>query len=376
MAYDNHFQDEPTFGGADQFDDIPISSQKIQFEGLKKAAAKAERKRERKRRRNERTGKIAACVLLVLILIGVIVAVSVVEEAEKILYQDSLEDVSDIPSMSPTKRTRRPTNPTSPSPTVAPKPTAHLMTPSPAGRDATSPVAAPTDSPTKSPAPTSILRDSYTFDPVADTYLHLNGIQKKKIHGREERLSVQRGSKEASLPGEEGLPAIVTLIEFDTTKESGDTKALPERSRWPLAENQVNVILRIHHVPKNSVDLDELEGEDDIFVDVEVHRLPNNHDLDIELLTGEVFNNGPKSVREGKLITRQKVAPTDTVLEIDVTSSMFLVDEANVFGDEQVLLLLKVYWEEKSQSHDLFESRESDNGSPQLIFSNMISEER
>jgi len=374
MGYDGHFQDEPTFGGADQFDDIPIPSQKIQFEGLKKAAAKAERKRERKRRRNERTGKIAAVVLLILILIGILLAVSFVSKAEKVLYQDSLEDVTDIPTMSPTKR--RPTYPTSPSPTVAPKPTAHLMTSSPTGRGATSPIAAPTDSPTKSPAPTSILRDSYTFDPVADTYLHLNGIHKNKIHGHEERLSVQRGNRDSTLPGEEGLPTIVSLIQFDTTKESGDTKALPERSRWPLAENQVSVILRIHHVPKDSVDLDELSVEDDLPVNVEVYRLPNNHDLDIESLTGEVFDNGPKSVTEGKLIAQQKVAPTDTVLEIDLTSSMFLVEDANLFGDEQVLLLLKVYWEETSHAHDLFESRESDNGSPQLIFSNMISEER
>lgn len=373
MGYDNHFQDEPAFGGVDQFDDIPISSQKIEFEGFKKAAAKAERRRERRRRRNERTGKIAACVLLLLIFIGILLAVSFVEKAKIVLYQDSLEDATDIPTMSPTKR--RPTYPTSPSPTVAPKPTVHLMTPSPTSRSGALPIPAPTDSPTKSPAPTSILRDSYTFEPVADTYLHLNGIHKNKIHGREERLSVQRGNRDSTLPGEEGLPTIVSLIAFDTTKESGDTKALPKRSRWPESESKVNVMLQIHHVPKNSEDLDELSVDDILPVNVEVYRLPNNHDLDIELLTGEEFDNAPKSVTEGILIAQQMVEPTDTVLEIDVTSSMFLAEGATGFGDEQVLLLLKIYWEETANTHDLFQSRESDDGSPQLIFSNMLSEE-
>ena len=376
MAYDSYFEDEIALDGSDAFEDIPVSTQKVEFEGFKKAASKAERRRERRRRRNERTGKIAACVILLCIIIAIILAVVFVEETEHILYGDSLQPLTETPTMSPT--VAKPTMPTSPSPTIAPKPTLSMLTPSPTGPRTAAPIAAPTDSPTITQAPTSVLRDSYVFEPIADTYLHLNGPHKTKIYGREETLSVQRGNKESTLPGQEiTLPTIVSLIEFDTNKEFGNNTALPKRSRWPEAGNQVKVILRIHHIPKDGSngETDDLSIEDILPVNVEVYRLPNNHDMEIERLTGEGFQNAPKSVTEGILIAQQLVQASDTILDIDVTAALFLPEDATEYGDDQVLLLLKVNWEETSIARDLFRSRESDGDSPQLIFSNMISNE-
>ena len=363
MAYDSNFEDE-----LEQFDEIPVSEERIEFDGLQKAAAKAERRRKRRRTRNERTGKIAAAVILVCILTAIVLAVVFEKEVEEVLYQDSREVVSLSPTLSPT--TRKPTIRTTSSPTLAPKPTYHVFTPSPTGPP---PVPAPT---TVSPAPTAVMRDTYTFEPVADTFLHLDGIHKGKIYGRQETLSVQRGNKASTLPGHEvTLPAIVSLIEFDTTQ--GITKPLPKRSRWPEAEDQVKVELQIHHIPKNSPmdNTDEMAVEDILPISLEIYRLPNNRDMIVESLTGEAFQEIPRSMREGILITQQTIGPTDTVLDIDVTSALFLPEGTTGYGDEEVLLMLKVYWEEESIARDLFASREADGKSPHLIFSNMLSEE-
>merc|ERR1712183_576046 len=143
----------------------------------------------------------------------------------------------------------------------------------------------------------------------------------------------------------------------DTTKGFGDGTALPKRSRWPEAENQVQVTLRIHHVPKDGSNgkTDELSVEDILPVNIEVYRLPNNHDMEIERLTGEAFQNAPKSVTGEILIAQHLVQATDSILDIDVTSALFLSEDAKGYGDEQVLFLLKVYWEGTSTSRDLFE---------------------
>jgi len=376
MTYNSNFEDEIALDGPDGFEDIPVSSQKVEFEGFKKAASKSERRRERRRRRNERTGKIAACVILLFIIIATILSIVFVEEIEHVLYGDSLQPVTETPTTSPT--VAKPTMPISPSPTIVPKPTLSMLTPSPTRPGTAAPIAAPTDAPTTTHAPTAVMRDKYVFEPNADTYLHLNGPHKTKIHGREEMLSVERGNKESTLPGQEvTLPTIISLIQFDTTKEMGNSAALPKRSRWSEDANQVKVMLRIHHVPKGGSDgnTDELSVEDILPVNVEFYRLPNNHNMEIERLTGEGFQNAPKSVTEGILIAHQLVEATDKILEIDVTSALFLSEDVVGYGDEQVLFLLKVYWEEKSNASDLFKSRESDDGSPQLIFSNMISKE-
>ena len=380
MAYDNRFQDEHALDdlalSLDEFDDIPVSSDKIEFDGLKKAAAKSERRRERRRRRNERTGKIAACGILGVILLAVYLSVTFVKETEHVLYQDSLKDLTESPTMSPTEA--KPTIRTTPSPTVATKPTLSVLTPSPTGPRTAPPNQAPTDSPTVTSAPTDVMMDQYYFEPSADTYIDLNGPHKTNIHGRAEWLLVQRGNKESTLPGQEvTLPAMVSLIEFDTTNDSGPFKSLPKRSRWPKAEDQVTVMLRIHHVPKDDpiYQNDELSIEDILPVNVEVYRLPNNHEMIIESLTGEVFQNAPKSVTEGILIAQQMVEATDTILDIDITPAMFLSENAIGYDDDQVLLLLKVYWEEIPTQKDMFLSREADGQSPQLIFSNMLSKE-
>lgn len=372
MANDNHFEDEPVLGGVDEFDEIPVSSEKFQFDGLKQATSKSERRRERRRRRNERTGMIAACILLFCVILAIILSLTIVKEAEHVLYQDSLYADSESPSMSPTET--KPTVPITPSPTVAPKPTFSVLTPLPTAGRTASPNATPTDSPTETPVPTSIMMETYSFEPVADTYIHLDGPYKGKTYGHAETLWVQRGNKESTLPGQEvTLATIVGIVQFDTTKATGITKALPKRSRWPEVQDQVQVTLRIHHVAKDDSDdkIDELSVEDLLPVNVEVYRLPNNHDLVVESLTGEDFQKAPKSVTEGILIAQEMVEATDTVLDIDVTSAMFLSEDATGYADDQVLLLLKVFWEESPRMGELFETRESDGRSPQLIFSNM-----
>jgi len=381
MVYNgDRFEDEQALDdlalqGIDDFAEIPMTEQKIQFDGFEKAAAKAERRRERRRRRNERTGKIAACVIIVCILIAVFLALAFVRETEHVLYQDSYEPDTETPTTSPTAA--KPTMSETPSPTDVPKQVYSVLTQSPTGPRTAPPIEAPTESPTVTQAPTSLIMDNYMFEPVADTYLHLHGPHKTKIYGREETLSIQRGNKESTLPGQEvTIPAMVSLIEFDLRKDSKNASPLPERSRWPEAENQVKVILRISHIPKDSPEYTgQLDIDDILPVIVEVDRLPNNHDLIIESLNGEGFQNAPPSVREGIPITQQKVEAIDTTVEIDITSAMFLPENTNGYGDDQVLLLLKVYWEEESNAMDMFASRESDGQSPQLIFSNMVSEE-
>mmetsp|Transcript_16372 Transcript_16372/g.45219 ORF Transcript_16372/g.45219 Transcript_16372/m.45219 type:complete len:366 (-) Transcript_16372:593-1690(-) len=365
MAIDNHFQDEP-------FEDIAVSTGKVQFEGLKQATSKAERRRERRRRRYELVGKITACVLLVCIIIGIILAVTLVKEAEHVLYQDSTLLESASPSMSPT--IPKPTIST-PSPTVVRKPTFHVRTPPPTVRHTASPnVALYTDSPTSTTAPTSVIVESYSFEPSADTYVYLDGPYIGMKYGSEDKLWVQRGNKDKALPGKEAtIPTIVGIIAFDTTKETETSKALPKRSRWPEDENQVKVTLRINHVVKKDTDEnDEIAVADQEPLNMDIYRLPNNHNWVVESLTGQAFNNAPKSVTSGVLVTQTKVKPTDSLLNIDVTSAMFLPEGTVGYKDDQVMFMLKVYWEDSAREGDRFETRESDGKSPQLIFTNMV----
>jgi len=381
MANGDHFEDEHIrLGGINDYDEPPAEPTKIQFDGLKIATSKAERRRRRRRRRNERMGKIAACIILMCIIIAIILSITLVKETEHILYQDSLYGLSESPSMTPTEI--KPTIYTTPSPTVAPKPTFSVMTLSPTVHRTTSPNTAPTSFPTKSPAPTDIMENEYNFDPVADTYLYLDGSNKGKIYGHEATLWLQRGNKESTLPGKiPTISNIVGIVQFDTTKRiSTNDKALPNRSRWPEQLDQIQVTLRIHHVPKNDLDdeIDELSVEDQLPVKMEIYRLPNNDMMVIESLTGDDFQRAPKEVTEGVLVGQHLVEATDTILDFDVTSAIFLTSDQitnnsdiTAYTDDQVLFLLKVSWTESSRQGGQFETRESDYGSPQLIFSNM-----
>lgn len=239
----NDFEDEP-LGGADEFDKIPISSGKIQFDGLEKAAAKAERRRERRRRRNERTGKIAACILLGCLILGVILGLTLIKEAEHVLYQDSLNAETESPTISPTRA--KPTFPYTPKPTVTKKPTFSITTPPPTTRVTAAPNSVRTESPTTTPAPTVAMMDTYTFEPVGDTYVELDGPHKGKAYGHDEKFLVQRGDKDTTHPGQEvTIPTAVGIIQFDTSE------GLPRRSQWPKSENQVQVTLRIHHIGRD-----------------------------------------------------------------------------------------------------------------------------
>mmetsp|Transcript_18747 Transcript_18747/g.42855 ORF Transcript_18747/g.42855 Transcript_18747/m.42855 type:complete len:247 (+) Transcript_18747:505-1245(+) len=232
----------------------------------------------------------------------------------------------------------------------------------------------PTDPPTSTLAPTSVMVDTYSFEPVADTHVYLDGPYSTQIRGHEERLWVQRGNKESTKPGQEvTLPTIVTLLQFDTKNVSGNGKALPKRSRWPKTEDQVKVTLQINHVPKDDPEYTEDQPVEDMPpVEIEILRLPNNYNYVFESFTGEDFRVAPKVVKEGISITRQSVEATDTQLNIDITPAIFLPEDTTGYGDDQVLLLLKVYWEEKSHEGELFQSRESAGGSPKLLFSNMV----
>ena len=174
---------------------------------------------------------------------------------------------------------------------------------------------------------------------------------------------------------------IVGIIQFDTTKRiSTNDKALPNRSRWPEQLDQIQVTLRIHHVPKNDLDdeIDELSVENLLPVNMEIYRLPNSDMMVIESLTGDDFQRAPKGVTEGILVGQHLVEATDTILDIDVTSAIFLTsnqitnnNNVTAYTDDQVLFLLKISWKETPRQGGQFETRESDYGSPQLIFSNM-----
>lgn len=359
MVYDDNFEDE-----IDQFDEIPVSEETIKFDGLEKAAAKAERRRKRRRLRNERTGKIAACVLLICVIVAIITAVVMEKETEHFLYGESRDTLS--PTQSPT--TKPPTIRATAEPTVAPKPTYSVFTDSPVGPPTPPPVSAPTLAPTKTMAPTAVMQNMYFYEPMADTTLHLNGAHASKIFGRETTLSVQRGNKESTLPGQEvTLPAIVSLLQFDLT-------SLPKRNRWPAeADEVVKMGLRLQHIPKDSPEdtHDEVSIEDILPVTVEVYRLPNNHEMIIESLSGEGFQQVPRSVQEGILVGQQVIKPDAGTVDINVSPALFLPEDAQNYDDDWMLLKLKVYWEEEAHQRDMFKSRESDLQAPQLVFFNM-----
>ncbi len=362
MVYEGNFEDE-----IDQFDEIPVSEETIEFDGLQKAAAKAERRRKRRRMRNERTGKIAACVFLVILILLIVLAVVFERKIESFLYGHSRETLA--PSASPT--TRPPTIRATNKPTVAPKPTYAVFTDSPTRTATPPPIGAPTEAPTKTQAPTATLQHIYKFETNADTTLHLNGAHSNKIFGREETLSVQRGNKESTRPGQEvTLPAIVTLIQFDTSNDIETQNPLPKRKRWPEdAEDFVKAALRLKHIRKDSIldTNDEMPMEDIAPVTVEVYRLPNNHEMIIESLSGDGFHAAPRPVQDGILVAQQVVKPTDEIVDINITPALFLPEDATGYDDSTYLFLLKVYWEEESHARDMFKSRESDDSvSPML----------
>lgn len=361
MVYESNFEDEL------EFDEVPVSEETIEFDGLQKATAKAERRRKRRRLHNERTGKIVAAVLCFLLILAIVLALVFEKEIEQVLYQDSRDSPTVAPTMSPT--TLKPTHRSwsTPSPTVEVKPTYHVYTPSPT-------VYNPPQPTTISPRPTAVMTDVYRFEPVGDTYLNLDGIHKGRIYGREETLKVQRGNKASTPPGQQvTLPSIVSLLQFDMNQ--GLEERLPKRSRWPQGKDQLKIELKLQHIPKDSPsnNNDEEDVEDILPVNVEIYRLPNNPEMVVESMTGEAFGNLPRIMTEGILIAQESVNPTDTILNIDVTSAMFLPESSKGYGDEEILLMLKVYWEDQDTARDLFSSREADDKAPLLVFSNMLS---
>ena len=356
MVYESNFEDEL------EFDEVPVSEETIEFDGLQKATAKAERRRKRRRLRNERTGKIAAAVLCLLLILAIVLAVVFEKEIEGFLYQDSRDPPTVAPTMAPT--TLKPTHWSTPTPTREVRPTYHVYTPSPTVYTKPQPT-------TVSPRPTAVMTDVYRFEPVGDTFLNLDGIHKGRIYGRDETLKVQRGNKASTPPGQQpSLPSIVSLLQFDMNQ--GLEERLPKRSRWPKGDDTVKVELKLHHVPKDSPNVDEEDVEDILPVNVEIYRLPNNPDMVVESMTGEAFGNLPRIMTEGLLIAQESVNPTDTILNIDVTPALFLPESSKGYGDEEVLLMLKVYWEDQDTARDLFSSREADDKSPLLVFSNML----
>mmetsp|Transcript_19416 Transcript_19416/g.40801 ORF Transcript_19416/g.40801 Transcript_19416/m.40801 type:complete len:452 (-) Transcript_19416:209-1564(-) len=430
------FEDEIAFSDDDEYVLPPFggshtTTKAVRFEGLAEAGAKAERRRKRRRKRYERIGKIAACVLLVCVLVAVVLCATLLREAEHVLYQDSLVRLSESPSAGPTAA--KPTVPHhnkdrfTPPPggagTRTKTPTFHTRTPPPTVRHTRTPSGATqadthtnTEAPTVTASPTSAMRNSYAFEPVGDTYVYLDGAHTTKNYGTEETFWVQHGNKETTRPGEPvTIPTVVGILEFDLSKPTSGKEAnanknknantntststnasqtqthLPKRSRWPDSNatnnhhHQMNVTLRIHHVAKTQSDdnIDETSVEDLPPISIAVYRLPNNHDWVVESLTGDDFRNAPSSSTSGILVNQVLVGSTDTAIDIDVTPAVFLDDgstdgntntntNTHLYADDQVLLLLKVYWEETPREGDLFQTRESDDGSPQLIFSNML----
>ena len=312
---------------------------------------------------------------MICIIIIVIGSVVTIQEAEHILYQDSLLSTSDSPTSVPTG-----TPPTTPVPTPAPKPpTFSVATPVPttaAQHQHYVTEHTPTTTPTS--APTTAFMEEYKFVPSADTYLYLDGPNTKKSYGREEALWVQRGTQTvtASQKADEfsGIPTIIGLLLFDTSP-------LPDRSRWSQSNEALQATLRIQHKPKkDDDDIDyDLAVDDLLPTQLEIYRLPNTNSgydpMVVEALTGEDFHTLPKEYTDGLHVGTYTVGPTDTSLNIDVTSGIIPTTQTTTFSslytDDQMIFLLKMSWEELPRQGDQFRTRESKR-TPELIFTNML----
>jgi hypothetical protein len=187
--------------------------------------------------------------------------------------------------------------------------------------------------------------------PIEDTHLFIDGPNIARSYGRQDKLFVQHGSKLTTKPGQEPkIPTSYAIMKFNLK----NVQDFPDRRRWP---DDMQVKLQLTHEPQN----DEA-GDDNTPSRLEVYRMPNNYDLEVESWTGSSFTSAPKYTREGILVGQATVPADMESFEIDIKPAFYLSDDKLSTGhykDDQVLLMLAVN-DGNPRSGVEFGSRESD----------------
>ena len=333
------------------FEDEPLGdtgeAAAFSFEGVDEVAAKAERRRLRRLKRAERIGKITAGILCVVLIVALILTFKVFKATEHYVH-DAFALETDSPTIAPTNV---PTRYTEPAPSPVSKPTFSVNTPAPTATKTDSPTSAPTMVPTTTPYPTAPLEPMYEMTPIEDTYLFIDGPNEAKGYGRLETLFVQHGSKLSTKPGQEpDVPTANAIVKFNLNSMLD----FPKRRRWP---EDMQVKLQLAHEPQ----ADEA-GNDKIPSKLEVYRMPNNYDVEVESWTGTSFNSAPKYTREGILVGSATVTADMESVEIDIKPAFYLSENKMATGyykDDQILLMLAIN-DGTPRPGDEFGSRESD----------------
>ncbi|KAL3922703.1 MAG: hypothetical protein SGILL_002059, partial [Bacillariaceae sp.] len=348
------------------FEDEPLGetgeSAAFSFEGVDEVAAKAERRRLRRIKRAERIGKISAAIFCIILIVVLILTFKVFKATEGYVH-DAFVLETETPTIAPT---HVPTRYSEPASSPVAKPTFSVRTPAPTEQKTDSPTSAPTQAPTITPFPTARLDPVYLTTPIEDTYFFVDGPNSAKGYGREDKLFVQHGTKLSTKPGQDpDIPTGNAILKFDLKKISD----FPERRRWP-EDMQVKLLLT-HKLESGIVDDDRTPSK------LEVYRMPNNYDLEVEAWTGTSFNSAPKFTREGILVGSASIPADDTdSMAIDITKALYLSDDKMATGyykDDQILLMLAIN-DGTPRDGDEFGSRESD-APPVIQFVMQVEEE-
>jgi len=318
---DEGFEDEPmTTVRAEQF-----SGNRMVIENMDDMERKRQKRKRRRRKRLERLGKLAVCVCCAGILSAIIATIVLTEAA---IRASTPPPPTPVPTHMPVVPTFKPT---------MPHPTAIRP-----GMNANPPIV-PTMAPVAAkptPSPTMSIKDTYTLNPIYDTYIYTDGPNTNMVYGKDTSMLVQTGFK-----SNDNIATAIALLVFDTS-------SVPDYS--VLAQSGRKCVLKIYHEPVGISNTNRGPSN------ITISTLPPTN-LNIELVSGKSFT-----------ITKSWDGPTVSVamnaaeVTFDISSLVFNTASSN----NQVFVMLQARGQEQAIG-DFFYSRESDK-KPELLFTGMM----
>jgi hypothetical protein len=273
------------------------------------------------------------CLIIIGVVVGIIMGNRNVEEP------DTMPSYTARPTLAPQPLppSGRPPPTMKPTESMAPS-VGTMLSPT------TQPTREPTASPTISSAPTKSIPQTLGIFADQDTYINLSGdkVLVGAENGKMDTFLVQNGPLR-----DETIPDAVALISFpfDEVPAFGRLDGLPK-----------NAILRITHVVP-----EEPHGS----ASYTIVRIPETR-MAVEYLHGFSFLP-PDDEAGGVLVGPSfEVKPSDTEIDIDITTLFFDYKLESRIEPNQLLLMIQNRGAEQEQGGDEFYSRES-NSPPQLL---------
>jgi len=222
---------------------------------------------------------------------------------------------------------KEPTPAPNPAPTLRPTPAPQPLTPSqmtPEPSESIGPTytvtvsptirpsARPTTSPTQSDAPTKSIPNTLGLIADQDTHIEFNITKEMQgeEYGKKDTFTVQKAPAKEEANGVYGLADAIGLLSFSL-------KDVPRIDR--VQDMEKSATLRLHHKPDTGEKLEQREGTSANYT---IIRIPETR-TKMEYWHGFYFEPPEDNATGVKVGPEFEVFPTDTIIDIDVSSLFF-----------------------------------------------------